>query len=65
MLDSANAQTVEFVERFKKQRGDDPTRSTWVVVQAYDAGQLAVAAVRKAVQIRRGPACRHAAGGRR
>jgi ABC-type branched-subunit amino acid transport system substrate-binding protein len=50
MLDSANAQTLEFVERFKKQRGDDPLRSTWVVVQAYDAGQLAVAAVRKAAQ---------------
>ena len=50
MLDSANAQTLEFVERFKKQRGDDPTRSTWVLVQAYDAGQLAVAAARKAAQ---------------
>lgn len=50
MLDSANAQTLEFVERFRKRRGDDPTRSIWVVVQAYDAGQLAVAAVRKAAR---------------
>jgi len=50
MLDSANAQTLEFVERFRKRRGDDATRSAWVLVQAFDAGQLAVAAARKAVQ---------------
>ncbi len=48
MFDSANARTLRFVEGFRKLRGEDPTRIGWVLVQAYDAGRLAVAAVRKA-----------------
>ena len=43
MLDSANAETVAFVARFRARYGREPS---WVEAQAYDATRLAVAAVR-------------------
>lgn len=50
MLDSANARTLAFIERFNKRYGADPTRIAWVVVQSYDAANLAIAAARKAAE---------------
>jgi ABC-type branched-subunit amino acid transport system substrate-binding protein len=43
MLDSANADTLAFAERFRTRFGQDPT---WSAVASYDAANLAVAAVR-------------------
>ncbi len=45
ILDSANADTLAFAERFEARYGQEPT---WRSVQSYDATRLAVAAVRSA-----------------
>jgi ABC-type branched-subunit amino acid transport system substrate-binding protein len=43
MLDSASDEGIRFAVRFKERFGHDPS---WVAVQGYDAGRLAVAALR-------------------
>ncbi|MBC8172173.1 MAG: ABC transporter substrate-binding protein [Anaerolineae bacterium] len=43
ILDSANADTLNFAERFRVQFGHDPV---WMAVAGYDAARLAVAAIR-------------------
>jgi ABC-type branched-subunit amino acid transport system substrate-binding protein len=45
MLDSASAETLAFVDRFRARFGHEPT---WVAVQGYVSGRLAVAAARAA-----------------
>jgi ABC-type branched-subunit amino acid transport system substrate-binding protein len=45
ILDSANAETLAFAERFRARYGHDPS---WVATSAYDSGQAAVAAIRAA-----------------
>jgi branched-chain amino acid transport system substrate-binding protein len=42
IIDSANAETLAFAQRFRARFGRDPT---WVEVQGYDAARLAIAAV--------------------
>jgi ABC-type branched-subunit amino acid transport system substrate-binding protein len=46
MLDSANAETLVFADRFRARFGHDPD---WMSVAGYDAGRMAVAAVQAAV----------------
>jgi hypothetical protein len=43
ILDSANAETLAFAERFHRQFGRDPA---WESVQSYDGARLAIAAIR-------------------
>jgi ABC-type branched-subunit amino acid transport system substrate-binding protein len=43
MIDSANAETLAFAERFRARYGHDPI---WMTVAGYDAARMAVAAVR-------------------
>ncbi len=43
MLDSGNAETLAFAERYRARHGDDPL---WNAVQGYDATRLAIAALR-------------------
>src|SRR5262249_59069228 len=43
ILDSANAETLAFAERFRARFGHDPI---WMAVAGYDAGRVAAAAVR-------------------
>jgi branched-chain amino acid transport system substrate-binding protein len=43
MFDSANAETLEFAERFRARFGHDPS---YITVQGYDAMRLAITAVR-------------------
>jgi branched-chain amino acid transport system substrate-binding protein len=45
MLDSANAETLAFAERYRARYGIDPS---WPAVQGYDATRLAIAAIRTA-----------------
>ncbi len=45
ILDSANAETLAFAERFRTRYGHDPS---WVATSAYDSAQAAVAAIRAA-----------------
>jgi branched-chain amino acid transport system substrate-binding protein len=45
ILDSANAQTLAFADRFRARFGHDPV---WMAVAGYDAGRMAIAAVRAA-----------------
>jgi branched-chain amino acid transport system substrate-binding protein len=45
ILDSANAATLAFAERFRKRFGQDRMTAPWVAVQGYDAGRLAVRAL--------------------
>jgi ABC-type branched-subunit amino acid transport system substrate-binding protein len=52
MLDSANAETLAFANRFRARYGYEPT---WIAVQGYDTTRLAVAAVR-ATHVSRGEA---------
>ena len=47
LLDSANEATMDFVSRFKARFGADRPVS-WIAVQSYDAGRLAIAALREA-----------------
>jgi ABC-type branched-subunit amino acid transport system substrate-binding protein len=47
ILDSANARTLDFAERFEARFGQRET-AMWIAVQGYDAGRLAVAALRAA-----------------
>jgi branched-chain amino acid transport system substrate-binding protein len=49
LLDSANEATLDFVGRFKARFGADRPVS-WIAVQSYDAGRLAVAALREAAR---------------
>ena len=49
ILDSANAATLAFAERFRARFRH--MTSPWVAVQGYDAGKLAVAAVRAAARV--------------
>lgn len=48
ILDSANADTLAFVDRYRARFGQDASIS-WLSVQAYDSARLAVAAIRAAV----------------
>ena len=48
ILDSANADTLSFIERYRARFGQDASIS-WLPVQAYDSARLAIAAVRAAV----------------
>jgi ABC-type branched-subunit amino acid transport system substrate-binding protein len=43
ILDSANAETLAFAERFRARFGHDPI---WMAVAGYDAGRMAAAAIR-------------------
>ena len=48
ILDSANADTLAFIERYRARFGQEASLS-WLSVQAYDAARLAIAAIRSAV----------------
>lgn len=48
ILDSANARTLDFAERLEARYGKGETSAMWIAVQGYDAGRLAVAALRAA-----------------
>lgn len=47
ILDSANAETLAFTERYRARFGPEASVS-WLSVQAYDSAQLAIAAIRAA-----------------
>ena len=49
LLDSANKATLDFVSHFKARFGADRAIS-WIAVQSYDAGRVAVAALREAAR---------------
>jgi branched-chain amino acid transport system substrate-binding protein len=49
LLDSANKATLDFVGHFKARFGADRAIS-WIAVQSYDAGRVAVAALREAAR---------------
>ena len=48
ILDSANAETLAFAERFHARFGKDQAAVSWLAVQGYDAARLAIAALREA-----------------
>lgn len=48
ILDSANADTLAFIEHYRARFGQEASIS-WLSVQAYDAARLAIAAIRAAV----------------
>lgn len=48
MFDSANDATLDFADRFKERFGKGQSPVSWITVQGYDAGLLAVAALREA-----------------
>lgn len=52
ILDSANADTLAFIEHYRARFGHEASIS-WLSVQAYDAARLAIAAIRAAVAGRR------------
>lgn len=50
ILDSANARILAFADRFRARFGRDQLITPWISVQGYDAGLLAVAALRQAAR---------------
>ncbi|MFZ5779579.1 MAG: ABC transporter substrate-binding protein [Pseudomonadota bacterium] len=46
LLDSANDDTRDFADRYRQRFGEGGLAVSWVAVQAYDAGRLAIAALR-------------------
>lgn len=46
LLDSANDDTRDFAERYRERFGEGGLAVSWIAVQGYDAGRLAIAAMR-------------------